>query len=76
MAEKVLITFGGGGKSVESLLEQAEAAFAEKEFGVAIGAFQSVLEIDQNNEKAVDPVSCRILNVRLGVIRFSQPRSH
>ena len=43
----------GGGESVESLLEQAEAAFAEKEFGVAIGAFQSVLQIDESNEKAV-----------------------
>jgi putative thioredoxin len=43
----------GGGENIEDLLEQAEAAHAEKDFGAAIGAFQSVLNIEENNEKAV-----------------------
>lgn len=43
----------GGGENIEDLLEQAEAAQAEKDFGAAIGAFQSVLHIEENNEKAV-----------------------
>jgi putative thioredoxin len=43
----------GGGENIEDLLEQAEAAHAEKDFDAAIGAFQSVLHIEENNEKAV-----------------------
>ncbi len=43
----------GGGENIEDLLEQAEDAHAEKDFGAAIGAFQSVLHIEENNEKAV-----------------------
>ena len=43
----------GGGESVDSYFEQAEAAFAEKDYGAAIGAFQAVLHLEENNEKAV-----------------------
>lgn len=48
-----LVAQAGGGENIEDLLEQAEAAHAEKDFGAAIGAFQSVLHIEENNEKGV-----------------------
>ena len=48
-----LAAHAGGGESVDSYLEQAEAAFAEKDYGAAIGAFQAVLHLEENNEKAV-----------------------
>ncbi len=48
-----LMEQAGEGGSVEQFLEDAEQAIASKDFGAAIGAFQTVLQMEETNEVAI-----------------------